>query len=198
MCLWEPEPETSLITNLHWRVSCPLPEGKRSPRLTKHREPFAERCQASGDAALVCPFSRRQEGGKPAYNGGEFGHFWDFKIHPKSLGKLKALTCYRTGPPWGCCPPKEERGLPSHLFSTAETVLGGFGLCQGAFALWSLVRSLCPSSLHLPLLQISSPAAHPSQILLRFAEDPESVAEVRPRSLDQRDIMDLKISRNSL
>lgn len=71
--LWEPELETSLISNLHWRVSCPFPEGKRSPRLTKHQEPFAEQCQASDDAALVSPSSRQQEGRKPACNKGTLG-----------------------------------------------------------------------------------------------------------------------------
>ena len=117
--LWEPEPEASLITNLYWRVSRPLPEGQRSPRLTKHQEPFAERCQASGDAALVCPSlsARQQEGGKPACNGGDFGHSWDFKMHLRSLGKLKTSTLYRTGSPCGYSPPKHERGLPSPVFS---------------------------------------------------------------------------------
>lgn len=105
-------------------------------------------------------------------------------MHLKSLGKLKTSAFYRTASPWGCCPPKHERGLPTPVFSVAETVFRDFALCQGAFVPWSLLRPLCPSSLHLPLLQIASPAAQPSQILRCFSEDPESMAEVRPCCLD--------------
>lgn len=74
--LWEPEPETSLMTSLHWRVSCPLPEGQWSLRLTKHQEPFAELCQAKVKAAEVMqlwsapPQGSRREGSLPAMGRG--------------------------------------------------------------------------------------------------------------------------------
>lgn len=96
--LWEPEPEASLITSWHHCVSCPLPEGQRSPRLTKHQEPSAEQCQASGDPSLVCPKVCRREGS--LLQGWcvceDFGHSWDFKMPLKSLGKLKIPTPYWT------------------------------------------------------------------------------------------------------
>lgn len=74
----------------------------------------------------------------------------------------------------------ERAVLP--VFSTADTVFRDFALCQGYLlsGAWSLLRPLCSSSLHFPLLKISSPAAQPSQILWCFSEDLENAAGAGP------------------
>lgn len=90
-----------------------------------------------------------------------------------SLGELKSSGPFRTQCPCGYSA-LDTRGLPSPVSFSSKSESAETALCQGLFALysWSLLRPLCPSSLH--LLQA---AQQLSRILQYLSEDLRMLAE---------------------